>query len=136
MILGLQDVTRCGYKSCLMPERKEKFGFQLPASFAEAFNSHLCAGRVTGKEKWIVLTAAILSLLELPEDEQNAYISRVKSADTPSGSFEGLVREAEKHRAATKMVTRTQEGKVVTAAEAKGRGAATGSAGKRRMQPQ
>ena len=70
---------------------KKKVGFFLPSPIVDAYEQ--VADRVGGKEKWQVISAAILMLLEASEAEQNEYIRRVAVAATPGNSFEQLVRD-------------------------------------------
>lgn len=73
---------------------KKKVGFFLPVPLLKAMD--LISERVSGKEKWLVVSAAILMLIEAPEDVQNQMIAAVKSEDVPNGSFDELVRKAQR----------------------------------------
>lgn len=68
---------------------KKKTGFYLPREVHDAFEE--LASRVTGKEKWQVISAAILLMRDAPEGVQNDYIRRVRDASGPGGSFRDLL---------------------------------------------
>lgn len=46
------------------------------------------------KEKWMVVTAAMLMLMEVPEPVRNYYINQAGSADLAGGSFQDLIDRA------------------------------------------
>jgi hypothetical protein len=71
---------------------KNKVGFFLPEPVEAAFDE--AAERlVGGKEKWLVITAAILLLLEKSEAERGAIVRRVRAEAGKDGDFERLVGE-------------------------------------------
>jgi hypothetical protein len=72
-----------------MESTKKKVGLFLPTELADALD-HV-ASRVGKKQKWLVVGAALIRLLEASEDEQNNLIRQVKIADLPGGSFESLI---------------------------------------------
>lgn len=76
----------------ILEQAKKKTGFLLPTDFVDAFED--VASRVGGKEKWQVICAAILLLLESPPDVQNQYIQAIRKAAGPGESFEKLIAEA------------------------------------------
>jgi hypothetical protein len=74
-------------------EEKKKVGYFLPQPVIDAFE--VVAGRMRSKrEKWIVICAALIYYLEAPLHVQNDFIRRVKNADSPGGTFKGLVKVA------------------------------------------
>lgn len=75
-----------------MESTKKKVGLFLPTELADALDS--IASRVGKKQKWLVVGAALVRLLEASEDEQNDLIRQVKIADLPGGSFDGLIARA------------------------------------------
>jgi hypothetical protein len=82
-----------------MESIKKKVGLFLPTELADALDQ--LASRVGKKQKWLVVGAALVRLLEASEDEQNDLIRQVKIADLPGGSFEQLIARArEKNSAA------------------------------------
>jgi hypothetical protein len=74
--------------------QKRKSGFLLPVDLVDAAMRQF-EGRIDGKSKWLVVSAGLLSLMELPEAEQNEYIRRLKNADSPGQTFAALVNQAE-----------------------------------------
>ena len=75
-----------------MESIKKKVGLFLPTELADALDQ--LASRVGKKQKWLVVGAALVRLLEASEDEQNDLIRKVKIADLPGGSFEQLIARA------------------------------------------
>ena len=75
-----------------MESTKKKVGLFLPIALADALD-HV-ASRVGKKQKWLVVGAALIRLLESREEEQNELIRRVKIADLPGGSFTSLIAQA------------------------------------------
>jgi hypothetical protein len=75
-----------------MESIKKKVGLFLPTELADALDQ--LASRVGKKQKWLVVGAALVRLLEASEDEQNDLIRQVKIADLPGGSFEQLIARA------------------------------------------
>jgi hypothetical protein len=75
-----------------MESTKKKVGLFLPTELADALD-HV-ASRVGKKQKWLVVGAALIRLLEASEDEQNNLIRKVKIADLPGGSFDSLIAHA------------------------------------------
>ena len=75
-----------------MESIKKKVGLFLPTELADALDQ--LASRVGKKQKWLIVGAALVRLLEASEEEQNNLISEVKIADLPGGSFEGLIAHA------------------------------------------
>jgi hypothetical protein len=82
-----------------MESTKKKVGLFLPSELADALD-HV-ASRVGKKQKWLVVGAALIRLLEASEDEQNHLIREVKIADLPGGSFDGLISQAKAKGAAS-----------------------------------
>ena len=80
-----------------MESTKKKVGLFLPVALADALD--VVASRVGKKQKWLIVGAALVRLLETREDEQNELIRRVKIADLPGGSFEKLITQAKNHAA-------------------------------------
>lgn len=79
-----------GTRGCAM---KNKVGFFLPEPIERAFDE-LAEGMVGGKEKWMVITAAILLLLERPADELAEIVRRVRGEGGKDGDFRRLVTQA------------------------------------------
>jgi len=75
-----------------MESIKKKVGLFLPTELADALDQ--MASRVGKKQKWLIVGAALVRLMEASEDEQNYLIRQVKIADLPGGSFQGLVAQA------------------------------------------
>jgi hypothetical protein len=75
-----------------MESTKKKVGLFLPTELADALDE--IASRVGKKQKWLVVGAALVRLLEATEEEQNDLIRQVKIADLPGGSFNGLIAQA------------------------------------------
>ena len=75
-----------------MESIKKKVGLFLPTELADALDE--VASRVGKKQKWLIVGAALIRLLEASEDEQNDLIRAVKIADLPGGSFTGLIAQA------------------------------------------
>jgi hypothetical protein len=75
-----------------MESTKKKVGLFLPTELADALDQ--LASRVGKKQKWLIVGAALVRLLEAAEDEQNHLIRQVKIADLPGGSFDGLIAQA------------------------------------------
>jgi hypothetical protein len=73
-------------------EGKSKFGYLLPDPVLQAFYD--VSKRVSHREQWQVLTAAILAYLELTDARQNELIRAVAAENGPGGSFAKLVNEA------------------------------------------
>ncbi len=71
---------------------KKKVGLFLPIPLADALDQ--LAIRVGKKQKWLIVGAALVRLLQATEDEQNDLIRQVKIADLPGGSFDALVDRA------------------------------------------
>lgn len=76
----------------VMEGTKKKVGLFLPVELADALDQ--MALRVGKKQKWLIVGAALVRLLEAGEDQQNELIRRVKIADLPGGSFSQLVASA------------------------------------------
>ena len=68
-----------------MESIKKKVGLFLPTELADALDE--VASRVGKKQKWLIVGAALIRLLEANETEQNDLIRAVKIADLPGGSF-------------------------------------------------
>lgn len=68
---------------------KKKVGFILPTEIAAALNK--ASEGLGGKEKWVVLTAALVCFLRQPRAAQNAIIAEVKGQDSPGGDFGSLI---------------------------------------------
>ena len=75
-----------------MESTKKKVGLFLPTELADALDQ--MASRVGKKQKWLIVGAALVRLLEASEEEQNHLIRQVKIADLPGGSFNGLIAQA------------------------------------------
>ena len=126
-----------------MESIKKKVGLFLPTELADALDE--VASRVGKKQKWLIVGAALIRLLEANETEQNDLIRAVKIADLPGGSFTGLIAQARaKGTAAPGFdgLVAEEEGEVISrqGAEAVSRpgrlpGPVGTSAGTRRPQP-
>jgi hypothetical protein len=68
---------------------KKKVGYQLPVSIIKAIDE-LAEGRVSGKEKWMIVSAAVLMLRDAAPAELEAYLTMVHEARGPFGNFESL----------------------------------------------
>lgn len=68
---------------------KKKAGYYLPRRLIDAFEE--VAERVNGKEKWQVVSAALLMLIEADDDTKNRYIRLVRDASGPGGDFASLI---------------------------------------------
>jgi hypothetical protein len=75
-----------------MESTKKKVGLFLPTELADALDQ--LASRVGKKQKWLVVGAALVRLLQAGTDEQNDLIRQVKIADLPGGSFDALIAHA------------------------------------------
>jgi hypothetical protein len=75
-----------------MESIKKKVGLFLPTELADALDQ--VASRVGKKQKWLIVGAALIRLLEANETQQNDLIRAVKIADLPGGSFTGLIAQA------------------------------------------
>jgi hypothetical protein len=64
----------------------------LPAPITEAFAD--VSRQAGGKKKSVVLCAAIIALVEMPEKDQREMIRRVQMAEAVGGSYESLVAAA------------------------------------------
>ncbi len=60
-------------------EQKENYNFRIPASLSGEFGK--IAKRHGHMQKWMVCAAAMLRLMALPEDEQDALIRECGKAD-------------------------------------------------------
>lgn len=78
---------------------KKNFNFALPEHLAETFEE--TAERFGAKRRWMICSAAILRLLELPPDELDLLAQRVLGADMLPGGMEKLIAEAQAKSAAT-----------------------------------
>jgi hypothetical protein len=83
-----------------MESTKKKVGLFLPTELADALDQ--MASRVGKKQKWLIVGAALVRLLEAGEEEQNELIRKVKIADLPGGSFDALIAQARSHHAASR----------------------------------
>jgi hypothetical protein len=79
-----------GTRVCAM---KNKVGFFLPEPIERAFDE-MAEGMVGGKEKWMVITGAILLLLERPAEELGELVRRVRTEGGKDGDFRRLVEQA------------------------------------------
>lgn len=75
-----------------MESTKKKVGLFLPTELADALDE--LASRVGKKQKWLIVGAALVRLLQASETQQNDLIRAVKIADLPGGSFAGLIAQA------------------------------------------
>lgn len=85
------DVVKANEYNGLMHEKRQ-VNFSLPKEIFDAFED--VAKRVRVKEKWQVITAAIVMLIESPEHIKDDYIDRAAKANTLRGSFAELVENA------------------------------------------
>ena len=64
----------------------------MPAEISDVFD--ILSEPYSGKEKWIVITAAILAYIKLTDDERQAIVEKVASTSVLKRSFAELVRTA------------------------------------------
>lgn len=94
--MNLLERDRCdvqspaGTRVCAM---KNKVGFFLPTAVESSFDE-MAGELVSGKEKWLVISAAILLMLELSPEERGTLIRRVRAESGKDGDFGRLVAEA------------------------------------------
>lgn len=79
------------YQRLMEAEKKIKRGWDFPPDVVLLLKE--ITERVGGKEHWHVVTAAIAALGSMPQDQQNAWINRVRMTDGPGGSFAEFVEE-------------------------------------------
>jgi hypothetical protein len=68
---------------------KKKAGFLLPVDVLEELDYLSCG--LSGKEKWIVVSAGIMALGRLPVADRNRIYSQIKAADVPGGDMRPLL---------------------------------------------
>lgn len=70
-------------------QSKKKVGLLLPTVVADWLD--VMTETVSGKEKWLIATAAMVHFAHLDEARRNDAIGRVKMAELPGGSFDELL---------------------------------------------
>jgi hypothetical protein len=68
---------------------KKKVGFNLPQELIPEMRK--VEARVSGKEKWVVVSAALVLFLKQAEAVQNHLIGKVKGVDAPGRSIKELL---------------------------------------------
>ena len=79
--------------------QKEKRNFSIPAEVLEAFDEAIES--LGKKEQWVATTAALLLLIEMPEEQRTELYGRVFTASV-GDSLRELLREAERKSKSTK----------------------------------
>lgn len=72
--------------------KRKNLNFDIPPEISVEFDRLSEGG--AGLKKWMVISAAILSLLDLPEDAQANLIWKVAEADLGRGSIGKLIEKA------------------------------------------
>ena len=75
-----------------MEIEKKKVGLFLPVPLADELDQ--LTARVGKKQKWLIVSAALIRFLQSDENTQNELIRRVKIADLPGGSIKHLIASA------------------------------------------
>ncbi len=71
---------------------KKNFNFSLPEALANAFEK--TADRFGAKRRWTICSAAILLMLELPQEQLDLLAQQVLGADMLPGGMEKLIAAA------------------------------------------
>ncbi len=77
---------------------KKKYNLTVPEPLVQLLEKG--AKRVGGKEKWLVVGAAIVMFSEASENDQNRQIRRIAEASLPGGSWSKLVQQIQAAHAA------------------------------------
>lgn len=76
----------------MVVEKKKNVNFDIPAELIAEFDR--VSGIGGGVKKWMVVSAAILLLLELPEDAQRHMMWKVAESDFGVQTIGGLIEKA------------------------------------------